>query len=87
MMQIVLCVACDGYGTTDDDGEGLETVECAWCGGAGYVYRDEAGVDRIIPDAEYGRVADQLEKLEAERLRGLGYTGTAKKPWEQDIRK
>jgi hypothetical protein len=28
-----------------------------------------------------------LEKLEAERLRDMGYTGSAKRPQEQEIRK
>ncbi|MFN8530004.1 MAG: hypothetical protein U0670_15490 [Anaerolineae bacterium] len=85
-MEIVLCIACEGYGTVTDE-DSAEAVECEWCGGAGYVYRDERGVDRKIPDADYGKVADQLERLEAKRLRGLGYTGEAKKPWDQDIRK
>jgi len=84
-MQIVICAACDGYGTVDDETSGA--IECHWCGGAGYVYRDANGVDHQIPDADYGKVADQLERLEADRLRNLGYTGSAKKPWEQDIRK
>ncbi len=85
-MQIVICAACDGYGTIEDD-ETFAMVECDWCGGAGYVYRDEQGIDRKIPDGDYGKVADQLERLEAERLRKLGYTGSAKKPWEQEVRK
>lgn len=85
-MNIIQCIACEGYGTVSDE-ETSETVECDWCGGVGYVYRDADGVDHKIPDADYGQVADQLERLEAERLRALGYTGSAKKPWEQDIRR
>ncbi|HLV34835.1 MAG TPA: hypothetical protein VKY59_06975 [Spirillospora sp.] len=83
MMQIVRCVSCDGYGWFEEDGV---TEDCDWCGGAGYVYRDARGVDHKIPEADYGKVADILEKLEAERLRELGYTGAAKKPWEQAAR-
>lgn len=84
--EIVMCPACDGYGWTEDDDTG-ETLDCGWCDGAGYVYRNPQGVDRKIPAADYGKVADTLEKLEHERLRAMGYSGTAKKPWEQDIRK
>ncbi|HYO88935.1 MAG TPA: hypothetical protein VER79_09820 [Candidatus Limnocylindrales bacterium] len=77
------CPSCDGYGwLEEDDG----TAECAWCAGAGYVTRDADGIDRAIPAADYGRLAAQLEALEAERLRELGYSGAAKKPWEQEIR-
>jgi hypothetical protein len=61
-------------------------VDCDWCGGVGYVYRDSLGVDTRIPAHEWGQLADQLEQLEAERMREMGYTGNAKKPWEQDIR-
>ena len=86
METIVICAACDGYGTIEDDDTG-ETIACTWCGGAGYVYRNEHNVDRVIPDVDYPRVADQLEQLERQRLRALGYTGEAKKPWEQEVRK
>ena len=82
-MQIVRCVSCDGYGWFE---EFEDTIECDWCGGAGYVYRDANNVDRKIPEADYGKVADQLETLEAERMREMGYSGEAKKPWEQAIR-
>lgn len=82
-MQIVRCVSCDGYGWFEEDGV---AADCDWCGGAGYVYRDARGVDHKIPAADYGKVADILEKLETERLRELGYTGSAKKPWEQAVR-
>ncbi len=83
-MEIVRCAACDGYGWLDDDDEG--EIECRWCGGIGYVYRDERGVDRRIPESDYERQAERLEQLELERLREIGYTGAAKKPWEQAIR-
>lgn len=84
-MRIIRCPSCDGFAwIEDDDGQ---AVDCDWCGGAGYVYRDESSVDHVIPESDYGKVADVLEKLEIERLRELGYTGSAKKPWEQAIRK
>ena len=83
-MDIVRCAACDGYGWLDEDEEG--EIECRWCGGIGYVYRDERGVDRRIPESDYERHAETLEQLELERLREIGYTGSAKKPWEQAIR-
>jgi hypothetical protein len=83
-MQIVRCAACDGYGWIDDEDE--RETECRWCGGIGYVYRDERGIDRRIPENEYEQHAEALERLELERLREIGYTGTAKKPWEQAIR-
>lgn len=77
------CPSCDGYGWLEDaDG----TEECSWCAGAGYVYRDAQGIDRAIPASDYGAIAAQLEALEQERLRDLGYSGGAKKPWEQSIR-
>ena len=44
--------------------------------------RDARGVDRPIPPADYGRIAAELERLEAERLRKVGYTGSAKRPGE-----
>lgn len=83
-MEIVRCAACDGYGWLDEDEEG--EIECRWCGGIGYVYRDERGVDRRIPESDYEQQAERLEQLELERLREIGYTGAAKKPWEQEIR-
>lgn len=83
-MIIVRCVSCEGYGWfEDDDGQ---TQDCDWCGGIGYVYRDANGLDIRIPPADYQAVSAQLEQLEIERLRALGYTGEAKKPWEQKIR-
>lgn len=85
MMQPVRCISCDGYGWQEDEFSGA-AVDCEWCGGVGYVYRDAQGVDQRIPPADWGKVADALERLEMERLRAIGYTGSAKKPWEQDIR-
>ncbi len=83
-MEIVRCAACDGYGWLDDDEDG--EIECRWCGGIGYVYRDAQGVDRRIPPSDYERQAETLERLELERLREIGYSGQAKKPWEQAVR-
>jgi len=85
-MQIVRCVSCEGYGWFEDEFSG-EPVDCDWCGGTGYVYRDARGVDRKIPEADYGKVAAQLEQLEAERLRQMGYSGQARHPDEQPIRR
>ena len=83
-MDIVRCVSCDGYGWfEDDDGE---AQDCDWCGGIGYVYRAADGLDSRIPPEDYEKVSAQLETLETQRLRDLGYTGEAKKPWEQKIR-
>ncbi|MGQ9910731.1 MAG: hypothetical protein ACUVS2_18045 [Candidatus Flexifilum sp.] len=82
---IVRCVACDGYGWIDDPDS--PEPECTWCGGIGYVYRDERGIDRRIPPADLAALSDTLERLETERLRELGYTGSARKPWEQAIRR
>ena len=84
-MNIVRCISCDGYGwVEDDDGQ---VSDCDWCGAVGYVYRDENGIDRRIPESDYPALADTLERLERERLRELGYTGTSKRPDEQDIRR
>lgn len=83
-MQIVQCPSCNGYAWVEDD-DGA-AVDCDWCAGVGYIYRDESGIDHPIPPADYGKVADTLEKLEIERMRDLGYSGTSKKPWEQAIR-
>jgi hypothetical protein len=80
------CISCDGYGWLKDDFTDEET-ECDWCDGVGYIYRDEQGIDHKIPATDWGKVADALEKLEEERLREIGYTGKAKKPWDQDVRK
>jgi hypothetical protein len=83
MRSIVRCASCDGFGWLEDEGQ---VTDCDWCAGVGYVYRDEQGVDYPIPEADYGAVAETLEALEAERLREMGYTGEAKRPWEQEIR-
>ncbi len=82
--EIVRCASCDGYGWFD---EGGLTEECDWCGGIGYVYRDLSGIDHRIPEEDYPKVSDTLERLEEERLHGLGYSGTAKHPDEQAARR
>jgi hypothetical protein len=82
-MQIVRCVSCDGYGWLEDE-EGV--INCSWCAGVGYVYRDERGIDHHIPPEDFEAVASTLETLETDRLREMGYTGGAKKPWQQAIR-
>ena len=83
---IIRCASCDGFGWFEDEFSG-ESEDCDWCVGAGYVYRDEAGRDRPIPKADYSAVAEELERLEVERLREMGYQGGARKPWQQAIRK
>lgn len=83
-MDIVRCVSCDGYGWFEDEDE---AQDCDWCGGVGYTYRDEGGVDRRIPPGDYPQVSDRLEQLEVERLRQIGYTGQARRPWEQAVRR
>lgn len=85
--KIVRCISCDGYGWSEDDFTG-ETEDCTWCAGVGYVYQDEQGTDHKIPawDLRKADISARLEALEAERLREMGYTGEAKKPWQQDIR-
>lgn len=85
-MKIVRCVSCDGFGWFEDDFTG-EVEDCDWCDGVGYVYRADDKTDSPIPKADYQTVAEELEKLETERLRELGYQGQAKKPWQQEIRK
>ena len=47
------------------------------------MYQLENGAQQQIPNSDYGKVADQLELLEQERMRELGYKGAAKPPWEQ----
>ena len=83
-MEIVRCVSCDGYGWLDD--EELGEVDCDWCAGVGYVYRDAQGVDHRIPTSDYAALIETLEAMETQRLREMGYTGSAKKPWQQAIR-
>jgi hypothetical protein len=85
-MQIVRCVSCDGYGWEIDDFTG-DAVDCSWCNGTGYLYRDVDGVDHRIPEADYGKVQHQLEQLEQTRMEEMGYSGTAKHPDEQPIRR
>jgi hypothetical protein len=84
--QIVRCISCEGYGWFTDELTG-ETEDCDWCGGTGYVYRDADGIDYRIPDSDYGKVADVIEKLELQRMHGLGYQGAPRKPWERAIRR
>ena len=79
------CPSCEGIGWFEDEFS-AEAQDCDWCGGVGYVYRRTDGTDRRIPPSDWGRLADALEQLELERLREMGYTGSAKKPWEQAIR-
>jgi hypothetical protein len=83
MIEIVRCISCDGFGWSEDDDGQAE--DCGWCGGIGYVYR-EGGRDRRIPPAELAALSERLEQLETDRMREIGYTGQAKKPWEQAIR-
>jgi len=87
-MNIVRCPSCDGYGWDEDDFTG-EAEDCAWCAGIGYVYRDTSQVDHKIPldDLKKTDISQKLESLENERMREIGYSGEAKKPWQQDIRK
>ncbi|MDZ4766763.1 MAG: hypothetical protein SGI73_19665 [Chloroflexota bacterium] len=93
-MEIVRCAACDGYGWIADegfeadDGAALDaTIDCTWCAGVGYVMRGDDSIDRAIPAGELARWSAQLEALERERMREIGYTGEAKHPNEQAIRK
>jgi hypothetical protein len=83
-MQIVRCVSCDGYGWVSDFDSGED--ECEWCSGIGYVYRTTDGVDQIISREQLPAVSEELERLELERLREIGYSGQSKKPWEQAVR-
>lgn len=85
MMNIIQCPSCEGYGWQGD--EVGEAEYCDWCGGVGYVYLDLNGVNRRIPQADWEAVSERLEQLEAERLRRMGYSGEAKKPWEQAVRR
>ena len=84
MMEIVQCVSCEGFGWFED--EDGQAQDCDWCSGIGYTYRDACGIDRRIPIGDYEAVSSRLEQLETERLREMGYTGEAKRPWEQKIR-
>ena len=84
-MKIMRCPSCEGYGWFEGD-EFDQTEQCTWCAGVGYVYRGAAG-DSVRPPADYEKVAQELETLERQRLRAMGYQGEAKKPWQQNIRK
>ncbi len=84
MLDVIQCASCEGYGWFEDEFTG-EAGDCDWCDGVGYVYRVD-GVDKKIPKADYGAVADTLEHLEEARMRELGYQGTAKHPRDQAIR-
>ncbi len=85
-MKIVRCESCGGFGWFEDEFSG-QSEDCDWCGGVGYVYRDDQERDSPIPKGDYEAVAAELERLEVERLRGMGYRGVARKPWQQDIRR
>jgi len=85
-MKIVRCISCDGFGWFEDGFTG-DVDDCDWCGGVGYVYRTDKKTDSRIPKTDFEQIAEELEELETERLRELGYQGQAKKPWHQDIRK
>ncbi len=78
--EIMRCPSCDGYAWVEAEDGSAE--DCDWCGGVGYVYREAGDLQRRIPAADYGRVADILERLELERLREIGYTGEAKRSWQ-----
>lgn len=88
MTEIVRCISCDGFGWIQDDFSD-EAEDCDWCAGVGYVYRDADGVDSHIATADLKKpdISIRLEVLETERMREMGYSGNAKKPWQQDIRK
>lgn len=85
-MTVVRCASCDGYGWFEDDFSD-EVEDCDWCRGVGYVYRDGAGRDTPIPAADFAKLSRELERLETERMREMGYQGQARKPWQQSIRK
>ena len=82
---IIRCASCDGFGWFDDEFDG-KSEGCDWCAGVGYVYHQD-GRDLAIPQVDFEAVSDELERLEHERLRELGYQGAARKPWQQEIRK
>lgn len=85
-MKIARCVSCDGFGWFEDEFSGQDE-NCDWCAGVGYVYRDDQERDKPIPKSDFDAVAAKLESLEVERLRQMGYRGTARKPWRQAVRK
>lgn len=87
-MKIIRCPSCEGYGWVEDEFSG-ESEDCDWCDGIGYVYHDDKGLDHKISQDELKNpeISAKLEALETERLHEMGYSGEAKKPWQQDIRK
>jgi hypothetical protein len=89
-MTIVRCISCDGYGWFKGDDDEPEqdqpAVDCDWCGGIGYVYRDADGLDHRIPPGDFGLISDELERLEKQRMHELGYSGDAVHPRDQKIR-
>lgn len=87
-MKIIRCPSCEGYGWVEDEFSG-ESEDCNWCDGIGYVYHDDNGIDRKITQDELKNpeISTKLEALEIERMHEMGYSGEAKKPWQQDIRK
>lgn len=87
-MRIVRCISCDGFGWLEDEFT-AEIEDCDWCGGVGYVYRMDDGTDKKIPleDLRDEAVSRELERLETQRMHEMGYQGSAKKPWEQGIRR
>lgn len=87
-MEIIRCPSCEGYAWVEDEFSG-ESDDCEWCAGIGYIYRDDSGLDHKIPrdELQNPEISAKLEALENERMREMGYSGEAKKPWQQDIRK
>lgn len=85
MNAIKRCISCEGYGWFEDEMGTGDVIDCDWCGGVGYVYHRD-GVDIKIPATDWGKVSDQLENLERQRMAEMGYQGEAKRPWEQDVR-
>lgn len=83
---VARCASCDGFGWHEDEFSG-EAEDCDWCAGVGYVYRDAGGRDTAIPKTDFSALAEELENLELERLREMGYEGAARKPWQQAIRR
>ncbi|MBK8027737.1 MAG: hypothetical protein IPK19_41740 [Chloroflexi bacterium] len=93
MEKIARCAVCDGYGWIEADPDAIgdpddesDGSECMWCGGIGYVFQNERGVSRRIPSDLLAIHSETLEQLELARLREIGYSGEAKKPWQQQIR-
>jgi hypothetical protein len=87
-MEIIRCPSCDGFAWVEDDFSGA-SEDCDWCGAIGYLYHDDKGLDHKISrdDLKKTEISTKLESLEKARLREMGFTGEAKTPWEQDVRK